>query len=155
MPQNPGLPEPAGQEPEPSRGERLPRAYVPDRAAEPAGPAPRGGGPALPPALSSGPDLRALLDGLARRWLLATILGGTLAAAASVGAWCFLSAKYTAFAQLKIASNQPHLVFPNANNPDRAQVGDFSLVPAHAGVGHQEPLRPQRRPQARRSQTAQ
>jgi polysaccharide biosynthesis transport protein len=124
IPQNPGLPEPAGKEPEPTRGDGLPRAYVPGRAAEPVAPPTRGGGPSAPPALSSGPDLRALVDALGRRWLLATVLGGTLAAAAATGAWFLLSAKYTAFAQLRIASNQPSVVFPNANPDGRS---DFSL----------------------------
>jgi capsular exopolysaccharide synthesis family protein len=85
----------------------------------------RGGAPGLPPALASGPDFRALLGALGRRWLLATILGGTLAAVAGAAAWFFLSAKYTAFAQLKIASTTPYLVFHNANNPDSRS--DFSL----------------------------
>jgi capsular exopolysaccharide synthesis family protein len=85
----------------------------------------RGGAGGLPPALASGPDFRALLGALGRRWLLATVLGGTLAAVAGGAAWFLLSAKYTAFAQLKIASTTPYLVFHNANNPDSQS--NFSL----------------------------
>jgi capsular exopolysaccharide synthesis family protein len=127
-PRDPGTPEPAGKQPDKgqghSRSDRRTAGRVPAAEAE-AALAVRGGAPALPPALSSGPDFRTLLGALGRRWLLATILGGTLAAVAGVAAWCLLSAKYTAFAQLKIASITPYIVFHNANNPDGRN--DFSL----------------------------
>jgi len=126
-PRDPGTPEPSGKQSDPGHGNGRSNGVVPGRGAEEPRPAPpaRGGGPALPPALSSGPDLRALMGALGRRWLLATILGGTLAAIAGTAAWFLLSAKYTAFAQLKTASTTPYIVFHNANNPDGRN--DFSL----------------------------
>src|SRR5947209_3344530 len=60
-----------------------------------------------PTGLSSGPDLPALLRALQRRWLLAMALGLLLAPAAAATAWLVLSAKYTAFAQLHMASVPP------------------------------------------------
>jgi capsular exopolysaccharide synthesis family protein len=97
------------------------RAHGADAVLPPA----RGGAPSVPPALSSGPDFHALLGALSRRWLLASLLGGTLAALAGVAAWFLLSPRFTAFAQLKIASTTPYLVFHNANNPDGRS--DFSM----------------------------
>jgi polysaccharide biosynthesis transport protein len=126
-PRDPGTPEPAGKQPEKGRNrppDRVTAGRVPAAEAE-ATALVRGGAPALPPALSSGPDFRTLLSALGRRWLLATMLGGTLAAVAGAAAWFLLSAKYTAFAQLKIASTTPYIVFHNANNPDGRN--DFSL----------------------------
>ncbi len=127
-PRDPGTPEPAGKQPDNGHGHRPPDRVTAGRvpAAEAQATAlVRGGAPALPPALSSGPDFRALMGALGRRWLLATMLGGTLAAVAGGAAWFLLSAKYTAFGQLKIASTTPYIVFHNANNPDGRN--DFSL----------------------------
>jgi capsular exopolysaccharide synthesis family protein len=74
------------------------------------------GRPALlpqPTALSSGPDLPGLLRALQRRWLLALGLGLVLAPAAGFAAWFLLSARYTAFAQLYLASVPPWVVDRN------------------------------------------
>jgi capsular exopolysaccharide synthesis family protein len=118
-PRDPGLPEPAGR----GNGHAYANGRIPGEASH-AGLV-RGLVPTPPPALAAGPDLRALLGALARRWLLAMVLGGTLAAAAAVGAWLLLSAKYTAFAQLRVASTAPYIVFDKANNPEGRS--DFAL----------------------------
>jgi capsular exopolysaccharide synthesis family protein len=86
-----------------------------DTAAPPRG---RAALPARPAALSSGPDLPALLLALRRRWLLAAALGLLLAPAAAAGAWLLLAAKYTAFAQLHMASVPPWLVARNVDTPE-------------------------------------
>ncbi len=67
-----------------------------------------------PASLSSSPDLPALLRALQRRWLLALGLSLLLVPAAGVGAWVLMSPRYTAFAQLHIASVQPGLLAHNA-----------------------------------------
>jgi capsular exopolysaccharide synthesis family protein len=121
----------------------LPRdAQVPESGRRPAAPPPpvagqigrpaeaplRGRAPvaARPAALSSGPDLPALLKALQRRWLLALALGLLLAPAAAAGAWLLLSAKYTAFAQLHIASVPPWVVAKNVDTPEgRSEFATF------------------------------
>src|SRR5208282_1616863 len=70
------------------------------------------------PAAAGGPDMKALLQALKRRWLLAAALSLLLGSAAGVGAWFGLAAKFTAFAQLRIAAVTPYIVFHNANNPE-------------------------------------
>jgi capsular exopolysaccharide synthesis family protein len=94
---------------DPSRAGRI-KPTKSKAAAAPAGPA-RAAAP-------SGPDMKALLQALKRRWLLAAALSVLLGAAAAAGAWYGLAAKYTAFAQLKIAATTPSLVFRDVNNPD-------------------------------------
>jgi succinoglycan biosynthesis transport protein ExoP len=72
----------------------------------------------------SGPDMKALLQALKRRWLLAATLSLVLGTGAAVAAWYGLAAKFTAFGQMRIASVTPYLVFHNANNPEGRN--DFS-----------------------------
>jgi capsular exopolysaccharide synthesis family protein len=87
--------------------------------------------PARPAALSSGPDLPALLKALRRRWLLAAALVLLLAPAASAGAWLLLSARGTAFAQLHMASVPPWLVAKNADTPEgRSEFTTFQKTQA-------------------------
>jgi capsular exopolysaccharide synthesis family protein len=62
--------------------------------------------------------MKSLLQALKRRWLLAASLSLVLGAAAGAAAWFGLAAKFTAFAQLRIAAITPYLVFHNANNPE-------------------------------------
>jgi capsular exopolysaccharide synthesis family protein len=95
---------------DPSRAGRIkgpkaktPAAAVPTRSAPPA---------------AAGPDMKALLQALKRRRLLAAALSVLVGSAAAVGAWFGLAAKYTAFAQLKVAAVTPYFVFPNGNNPE-------------------------------------
>ncbi len=84
-----------------------------------------------PAALSSGPDLPALLRALQRRWLLAVGLSLLLAPAAAAGAWFLLSAKYTAFAQLHMASVPPWLVARNVDTPEgRSEFTTFQKTQA-------------------------
>jgi capsular exopolysaccharide synthesis family protein len=78
----------------------------------------RGGRPGLPPALSSGPDAKALLKALGRRWPMALGLGAVVAALAATAAWFLLSPKYTSFAQLRIAFTQPRIAFRTADSAD-------------------------------------
>jgi succinoglycan biosynthesis transport protein ExoP len=66
----------------------------------------------------TGPDMKALVQALKRRWLLAAFLSVVLGSVAGVAAWYGLAARYTAFGQLRIASVTPYLVFHNANNPE-------------------------------------
>jgi succinoglycan biosynthesis transport protein ExoP len=125
----------------------LPRdAQLPDSGRRPAaqptpiagqvGPAPaparaRTPVPARPAALSSAPDFPALLKALQRRWLLATALGLLLAPAAAAAAWLLLSAKYTAFAQLHLASVPPWVVAKNADTPEgRSEFATFQKTQA-------------------------
>jgi capsular exopolysaccharide synthesis family protein len=87
--------------------------------------------PARPAALSSGPDFPALLKALQRRWLLATALALLLAPAAGAAAWLLLSAKYTAFAQLHLASVPPWVVAKNADTPEgRSEFATFQKTQA-------------------------
>jgi capsular exopolysaccharide synthesis family protein len=72
----------------------------------------------LPPALSSGPDAKALLKALGRRWPMALGLGVIAAVLAGAAAWFLLSPKYTAFSQLKIAFVQPRIAFRTADAID-------------------------------------
>lgn len=73
----------------------------------------------VPPAGNAGvpqsPDLLTLLRGLARRWLLFGFLGILAAGAAATGAWFLLTPKYTAYAQLHVASHAPRMVFKTAD----------------------------------------
>jgi capsular exopolysaccharide synthesis family protein len=86
---------------------------------------------ARPAALSSGPDLPALLKALQRRWLLALGLSLLLAPAAAAGAWLLLSAKYTAFAQLHLAAVPPWVVAKNADTPEgRSEFATFQKTQA-------------------------
>src|SRR5438876_5799581 len=115
-PRDPERPEPAAKSGDAARGNGRAK---PSKSKPPA-PA------AAPPRLahSSGPDMKALLQALKRRWLLAATLSLVLGSGAAVGAWYALAAKYTAFAQLRIAAITPYLVFHNANNPEGRN--DFS-----------------------------
>jgi polysaccharide biosynthesis transport protein len=66
--------------------------------------------PTVPPALDAGPDARALLKALGRRWLVATSLGLTCAAAAGLAVWFLLGARYTVFAQLRVSAIAPSMM---------------------------------------------
>jgi capsular exopolysaccharide synthesis family protein len=82
-------------------------------------PGQRGGGAlvAVPPALSSGPDLRALLRALGRRWVLAMFLGLVCAGGAAAAAWFLLSPKHTAFAKILVKSYRPYVRSANIDTP--------------------------------------
>src|SRR6266581_1961722 len=121
----------------------LPRdAQLPESSRRPAAPPPPVAGqvgratdaappPARPAVLSSGPDLPALLKALQRRWLLAAALGLLLAPAAAAGAWLLLSAKYTAFAQLHVASVAPWVLGKNIDTPEgRSEFTTFQKTQA-------------------------
>jgi capsular exopolysaccharide synthesis family protein len=71
---------------------------------------------ALPPGLSAVPDLGALLRALRRRWIAAVSLGGSLAVVAALAAWFLLSPKYTAFAKIRVASDDGNLL-PTSGGP--------------------------------------
>jgi capsular exopolysaccharide synthesis family protein len=104
LPHDAGVPDPTSNVP-PNRPDGNPVAgriepAVPLKPRDPVGP---------PPALSSPPDLRALLHALRRRWFAALTLGGGLAVVAALAAWFLLSPKYTAFSMLRVNSNIPEL----------------------------------------------
>ena len=116
-PRDPDRPEPAAKPADAARGNgraKPSKNKPPAPAAVPTRSAPH----------ASGPDMKALLQALKRRWLLAATLSLLLGSGAAVGAWYGLAAKYTAFAQLRIAAITPYLVFHNANNPEGRN--DFS-----------------------------
>jgi succinoglycan biosynthesis transport protein ExoP len=83
-------------------------------------------------ALTSGPDMRALLQALKRRWLLAAALSVLFGSAAAVAAWFGLAAKYTAFAQLKMASISPFYVFNDKNLEGRNEFATYLRTQAAA-----------------------
>jgi capsular exopolysaccharide synthesis family protein len=94
-------------------------------------PASRATPPAQPSALSSGPDLPTLLKALQRRWLRALALSLLLVPTAAAAAWLLLSAKYTAFAQLHMASVPPWLVAKNVDTPEgRSEFTTFQKTQA-------------------------
>ncbi len=96
----------------------------------PTAPRPRTVPAARPAALSSAPDLPAILKALRRRWLLAAGLTLLLAPAAAVGAWFLLSAKYTAFAQIHMAAVPPWLVTRVDTPEARSEFGTFQKTQA-------------------------
>jgi capsular exopolysaccharide synthesis family protein len=77
---------------------------------------------ALPPALSSGPDLPGLLNALKRRWFLALSLGLVCATAAAAAVYLLLPPKYTAFAQIHLDSIPPYVL----NNPEPEATRQFN-----------------------------
>ncbi len=84
-----------------------------------------------PAGLSSGPDLPALLRALQRRWLLALALSLLLMPAAGATAWLVLSAKYTAFAQLHMASVAPSFTGSKSDAPEgRSEFSTFQKTQA-------------------------
>jgi capsular exopolysaccharide synthesis family protein len=60
----------------------------------------------------SGPDSSGVARVLYRRWLLVLSVGLLVAGAAAAGAWFLIPPRFTAFALVHIASNQPWKVFP-------------------------------------------
>jgi capsular exopolysaccharide synthesis family protein len=109
MPTPAAFPEPSGSNPQ-GKPEILPLPGVGDGALP--------GDPA-PAALSSSPDIGSLLRGLRRRWLLAVTLSLILGALAAGAAWFLLTPKFTAFAQVRIASYVPKLT-PGKENEQSA-----------------------------------
>jgi capsular exopolysaccharide synthesis family protein len=119
-PRDPDHPDPASKANGPHRGGGRLR-HDKAHAAAPAAPAaaPRRATPA-----ASGPDLKSILQALKRRWLVAATVSLLLGGAAGAAAWFGLAAKYTAFAQLRVAAVTPYLVFSSATNPEGRS--DFS-----------------------------
>ena len=64
-------------------------------------------------------DLRGLLSAFRRRWLLATVLGVVLGAAAGAMAWFLLPAPYSTFAEFHISSVSDQLL-PGGSGNNRA-----------------------------------
>ncbi|NBO92136.1 MAG: polysaccharide biosynthesis tyrosine autokinase [Planctomycetia bacterium] len=72
---------------------------------------------AQPPALSSAPDVMTFLDGLRRRWIMATLLGGTLGAIAAIAVYYLLAPYATAYTKLSVAYLEPKMwATPSAAN---------------------------------------
>src|SRR5712692_3635185 len=72
----------------------------------------------LPPALTKGPDMSALLQALGRRWLLAAFLGTLLAGGVGAAVWFFLPIRHTAYSQRRISMTPPWLVVRNADTSE-------------------------------------
>ncbi|MGL4555310.1 MAG: hypothetical protein ACRC33_29435, partial [Gemmataceae bacterium] len=62
-----------------------------------------------PAALSAAPDVMTFLDGLRRRWILATLLGGTLGAVAAVAVYHLLAPSATAYTKISVAFLEPRM----------------------------------------------
>ncbi len=103
MPQDAGLPDPSSDLSPLNRSGPSPVAGRID-------PAPPPRSPGAPPGLSAAPDVGALLQGLRRRWISATILGTVLATVVSVGFWFLLTPKATAFSTLQIRYLEPNVL---------------------------------------------
>jgi capsular exopolysaccharide synthesis family protein len=113
LPDNAGIPYPSHNQPGPQHANGNGREDAAGRGHGPEPPSHAGHDPLapLPPALATGPNTAAILKGLRRRWFLALSLGSILAAAAGIAAWYFLSAKYTAVAQVQVATGEQPIVF--------------------------------------------
>jgi succinoglycan biosynthesis transport protein ExoP len=74
----------------------------------------------LPPApgLASGPDTRTILNGLRRRWYVALFLGLLLGGGAAAAAYYLLEPKFTAVAEVRVASTPPWLLSPHVDTPE-------------------------------------
>lgn len=79
--------------------------------------------PAMQMSSGDGPDLTSLFEALKRRWLLAIVIGLAVAAGVAVTAWKFLTPKYTAFTQIRIASERPDLL--NVNSDGRNEFNTY------------------------------
>lgn len=112
-PTNPAFPDPTPQPP----GARTPNPIA-GRIEPTPGPGP--GRPPYtetPPAgLNSGPDMKALLRSLSRRWMLATVLSILLGGAAAVAAWILLTPEFSAFAQIRVSFQEPILAGEQQRN---------------------------------------
>lgn len=79
----------------------------------------------LPPSLAAGPDAAALLKALRRRWFLATFLAILVVPVAAAAAYSLIPPKYTAYATLKVFSNQGGIVFQKETNDGRTEYSIF------------------------------
>jgi capsular exopolysaccharide synthesis family protein len=59
-----------------------------------------------------------ILNGLRRRWYVAVFLGLLLGGGAAAAAYYLLEPKYTAVAQVRVASTEPWLVTPHVDTPE-------------------------------------
>jgi capsular polysaccharide biosynthesis protein len=76
-----------------------------------------GGGLARPPALSSSPDMTALLMALHRRWKLALASGIACGILAASAMWyAFPPSKYKAYVMLHVSTMPPKIVFDHDNS---------------------------------------
>jgi capsular exopolysaccharide synthesis family protein len=75
-----------------------------------------------PPALSAGPDIMTILDGLRRRWIMVILLGGTLGSIAAVAVYFLLSPNATAYSKIAVAYTEPGFM----NRP--GAINDFKSV---------------------------
>jgi len=78
--------------------------------------------PSIPPALSAGPDLMALIDGLRRRWILVILLGGTLGTAGAIAVYYLMAPYATAYVKIAVAYTEPGFL----NRP--GAINDFKSV---------------------------
>lgn len=78
----------------------------------------------LPPSLTTGPDMAALLKALRRRWFLATCLAIMAVPTAAATAFTLIPPKYTAYATLKVSSNITPFIFKEPSD-SRAEYNIF------------------------------
>ena len=69
-----------------------------------------GEAPSAAPAVGSALSFHNLLKGFRHRWPLAVAAGLSLGLALAAGVWFLLPAQYTAYALLRVASTEPHLL---------------------------------------------
>src|SRR5262249_55721469 len=78
------------------------------------------------------PDARTLLKALGRRWLVATSLGLTCAAAAGLAVWFLLGARYTVFAQLRVSAIAPSMMPHTPGGGDSRDFNTYMRTAAFA-----------------------
>ena len=100
-------------------------------AAPPAGPYGPGSGYAgpTPPSARSNPTPAGLFNALKRRWVMATFVGGLVAATAAVAVWMLMPAgKHTARALVEIRSSGPNFGTRGGDDADAFRKSQMFLM---------------------------
>lgn len=121
LPRDAGPPDPSRKMPEPKLGPRL-RTPVPGSSHDGTLPPWQQARAALPPALASGTDARALVKAFGRRWPMAVALGLIAAAAAGTGAWYVFTARYVVYAQVLVGAPKRIVYQTNEGGDSRGDV---------------------------------
>lgn len=129
-PTNPAQP---GPTPQPNPRNADPIAGRIDPAAPPPNRPPAAETP--PAGLNAGPDVKALLRSLGRRWVLAAVLSILVGGAVAVGVYALLTPDYTAFAQVRVGFNDIVVL----GDPQRSQTGFGPFIKSQAAVFKSRP----------------